>query len=155
MTGFTGRAVLRGIRRRCARDDGSAAIEAAILAPAILLILALGIVAMRVEVAGEAIDSSAHDAARAASISRNGADAQSAAQDAARTTLAAQHLICRSLTVTVDTDEFSRPVGQSAAVRATVTCVVDLSDIAVPGTPGTKTLTSTFTSVIDQYGGRS
>jgi Flp pilus assembly protein TadG len=143
------------MRRRRARDDGSAAIEAAILAPAILLILALGIVAMRVEVAGEAVDSSAHDAARAASISRNGADAQSAAQNAAQTTLAAQHLICQSLTVTVDTDEFSRPVGQAAAVQATVTCVVDLSDIAVPGTPGTKTLTSTFTSVIDQYGGRS
>ncbi len=142
-------------RSRRGSDEGSAAIEAAILAPAILLILALGIGAMRVEVAGEAVDLSAHDAARAASISRNGADAQSAATNAARTTLAAQHLICRTLTVTVDTSGFGVPVGQSASVVATVTCIVDLSDVAMAGTPGTKTLTSTFTSVIDQYGVRS
>jgi Flp pilus assembly protein TadG len=142
-------------RPRRAGDEGAAAIEAAILAPAILLILALAIGAMRVEVAGQSVDSSAHDAARAASISRNGADAQSAALDAAKTTLAAQGLSCRTLTVAVDTSEFARPLGQEASVRATVTCVVDLSDVAVPGAPGTKTLTSTFTSVIDQYGGRS
>lgn len=150
-----GRVVHRLVSHRRARDEGSAAIEAAILAPAILLMLALGVSAMRVEVAGQSVDSAAHDAARAASISRNGTDAQAAALSTAATTLAAQHLVCKRLTVTVDTSQFSRAVGRAASVRATVTCVVNLSDVAVPGAPGTKTLRSTFTSVIDQYGGRS
>jgi Flp pilus assembly protein TadG len=142
-------------RRSGASDEGAAAIEVAILAPAILLILGLGIVAMRVEVAGEAVDLSAHDAARAASISRNGADAQAAATTAAQNTLAQQHLNCNTLTVTVDTSGFDAEIGQPASVVATVTCVVDLSNLGLEGTPGTKTMTSTFTSVIDQYGGRS
>jgi Flp pilus assembly protein TadG len=147
-----GHARWRSIRRG---DSGSAAIEVAILAPALFAILALAIGVMRVEVAGEAVDSSAHDAARAASISRNGTDAHAAALTAANTTLHKQGLVCSTLTVTVDTSQFARLVGQAAAVTATVTCKVDLSDIALPGTPGSKTLTSSFTSVIDQYSGRS
>lgn len=152
MTTFMSRARRRRAR---ARDEGAAAVEVAILAPAILLILGLGIAAMRIEVAGEAVDLSAHDAARAASISRNGTDAQAAAMTAARNTLAEQHLVCRTLTVAVDTSGFDAEIGQPASVVATVTCVVDLSDVALQGTPGTKTMTSTFRSVIDQYGGRS
>lgn len=142
-------------RTRLWRDEGTSAIEAAILAPALLALLALAIVAMRIEVAGEAVESSAHDAARAASISRTASDARTAARTAARTTLGEEGLVCRSLTVSVDTSQFSRPVGQPAAVTATVTCVVSLSDIAIPGLAGSTTLTSTFVSDLDQYRGRA
>jgi Flp pilus assembly protein TadG len=146
---------MRSRERRWPRDDGASAVEVAILAPALLLLISLAIVAMRIEVAGEAVDASAHDAARAASISRNGADAKTAALDAANTTLKRDGLICRSLTVNVDTSEFSRPLGEPASVRATVTCVVNLSDVSIPGMAGTRTMRSTFDSPIDQYGGRS
>jgi hypothetical protein len=33
--------------------------------------------------------------------------------------------------------------------------VVSLSDVAIPGTPGSKTLTATYTSVLDPYTDRS
>jgi hypothetical protein len=55
----------------------------------------------------------------------------------------------------VDTRQFGNKIGQPATVRATVTCVVPLSDLSVPGLGGHKTITSTFFSPIDQYGGRS
>jgi Flp pilus assembly protein TadG len=136
-------------------DDGAVVIEVVLLAPALILIILVSIAAMRIEVAGEAVDASAHDAARAASISRNGPDAKVAGRNAARQTLRADGLNCSHLSVAVDTSQFSVPIGQPATVRATVTCVVDLSDLAIPGLPGSRTLTSAFTSPIDQYGGRS
>lgn len=146
---------MRNWRVRWRRDDGTSAIEAAILAPALLALLGLAIVAMRIEVAGASVESSAHDAARAASISRTAGEARTAARNAANTTLAAQGLVCRSLTVTVDTGQFTRPIGQPAAVTVTVTCVVDLGDISFPGLGGSKTMSSTFVSYLDQYRGRT
>ncbi len=141
--------------RTAHRDDGVATIEVAILGPALLILVTLAILAMRIEIAGEAVDTSAHDAARAASISRNAADARTAALAAARTTLKADGLTCASLTVTVDTSQFARPVGQQATITATVTCDVNLARLGIPGLPGRKVMTSTFTSEIDRYGGRS
>jgi Flp pilus assembly protein TadG len=143
------------MRRVRSRDDGVAAIEVAILAPAIIVIIMLAIAGMRIEVAGEAVDASAHDAARAASISRSGPAAKTAGLDAARTTLATEGLTCSRLSVFVNTKQFAVPIGQPANVTATVTCIVDLSGLAVPGLPGHRRITSTFTSPIDQYGGRS
>ena len=136
-------------------DDGAAAVELVILAPVLIAMIAFAVMAMRIEVANESIDSAAHDAARAASISRNATDAQNAATTAANTTLADDGLNCMKLTVTVTTDGFSVPVGQLGLVTANVTCIVDLSDLAIPGLPGSRTLSSTFTSDIDRYGGRS
>jgi hypothetical protein len=54
--------------------------------------------------------------------------------------------------VTVDTAGFAAAPGQPATpVIATVTCSVPLSQLALPGLPGSAGLTSTFTSVIDLY----
>ena len=39
----------------------------------------------------------------------------------------------------------------TASVTATVTCVVNLSDVAVPGLPGTRTITATMSSPLDTY----
>jgi hypothetical protein len=54
----------------------------------------------------------------------------------------------------VNTAGFAKPVGTPAVVAATVTCVVDLSDLAMPGLPGDRALTSTFTSALDPFRGR-
>jgi Flp pilus assembly protein TadG len=137
------------------RDDGASAIEAVILAPALVLMISLAIVAMRIEVAGEAVDASAHDAARAASISSDATDARTAGRDAALATLKANGLTCSTLTVHVDVDGFSVQIGQPASVQATVTCIVSFSGLSIPGMPGTKRMRSTFISPIDEYGGRS
>ncbi len=140
----------RWARRR--RDDhGSAAIEAAILAPPLLAFFALAIVGGRVQIAGGAIEAAAHDAARAASISRTAGDAQTNALSAAGATLAQQGLHCATLTVVVNTAGFAVPVGQPAAVAVSVTCVVDFSDLVADGMPGSRTLTSTFVSSLDTF----
>ena len=51
----------------------------------------------------------------------------------------------------MDTSGFASPVGPPANVTATVTCVVNLSDVAVPGLPGTRTITATMTSPLDTF----
>jgi Flp pilus assembly protein TadG len=136
-------------------DRGTSSVEVAILAPALLAMILLAIGAMRVELAGQSVDAAAHDAARAASISRDGADATANATSAARAALDQDNLVCSDLTVNVNVDGFGRGLGEPGSVSATVTCVVDLSDISIPGTPGTKTLTATYTSVLDQYNEQS
>lgn len=136
-------------------EEGSIAVEFAILVPAFVLLIAVAGVVGRQTVAQTAIEGAAHDAARAASISRTAATAQSHGAQAAQSVLADQGLHCDPVTVTVDTSQFGRPVGQAAAVTATVSCSVAFSDIAVPGLPGNRTLTATFTSPLDIYRSRA
>lgn len=139
------------------RDDrGSAAIEAAVLAPALLALIGVAIVGGRIQVAGGAIETAAHDAARAASISRTAAQARTNAYAAADATLTQAGLHCARLDVVVDTSGFAVPVGQPATVSADVTCVVDFADIVpVNGLPGTKRLQARFTSVLDTFRART
>ena len=143
------------IRKRMPRwadERGSAAIEAAILAPPLLVLIGLAIVGGRIQVAGGAIEGAAHDAARAASISRTAGEAHANALAAAGATLGQQGLHCASLTVVVNTAGFAVPVGQPATVSAAVTCVVDFSDlVGVDGLPGSKTLTASFVSPLDTF----
>lgn len=143
------------LRQRCRGDGGSVTVELAVIAPGLLLLLALMIAAGRIALAGGAIDQVASDAARAASISRTAGQARSAATDAAHQVIGEQHLACQDTTVAVDTTGFTVPVGQPAQVRVDVTCAVALSDLALPGLPGTRTLTSTFTSPLDPFRARS
>lgn len=137
------------------RERGSAALETVILAPPMLALIALAIVGMRIEVAGGAVENAAHDAARAASISRSAPAAQAAAQAAADRSLADQGLRCAAPpVVAVNTAGFATPVGQPANVYVSITCVVNLADVVSPGMPGSKVVTASFVSPIDQYRGR-
>ena len=129
--------------------------EFAILVPAFVLLIAVAAVIGRQTVAQTAIAGAAHDAARAASISRTEVTARSHGQDAARSVLDGQGLHCDPVTITIDTGQFGRPAGQPAAVTATVSCSVAFSDIAAPGMPGNRTLSATFTSPLDIYRSRS
>lgn len=138
-------ALLRG------RERGSEAIEAAVGVPAFLLFVGLIIFAGRFAVAHQAVEAAAADAARSASIARTQATAESSGSSAASSTLANQKLQCSSKSVDVDTSGFASPVGTPAKITAAVTCVVDLSDLAVPGVPGHVTVKSTMTSPIDTY----
>lgn len=135
-------------------DRGDMNIEVALLAGAVLLMLALLYTAGQIITSENAVTEAARSAARAASISRDGPAAATAAKAQAEQTLARQ-LHCESTQVTVDTTQFSRPLGQAATVTATVTCTVAFAAMTVPGTPGTHTMTATFTSPIDRYGQRA
>ena len=82
-------------------------------------------------------------------------DAIDAAQSGAARTLAAQGLQCTTTTVALDTSGFATPPGLSATVTATVSCPVRLSDLSVPGLPGTRTVSHTATSSLDTFRERS
>lgn len=137
--------------KRHDRERGSEAIEAAIGIPAFVLFIALIIAAGRIAIADQAVEAAAADAARSASISRTQGEANATAESRATATLANQQLQCLSMGVSVDTRGFAAPAGTPADVTATVTCVVNLSDVAIPGLPGSHTITATMTSPIDTY----
>jgi Flp pilus assembly protein TadG len=151
MTAPTGPSAVDPPRRRARLATGSATLEAAIAVLGLLALLGLAIAGGRIAVAGGAVEEAARDAARQASIARDAGTAEARAAAAARATLDNQGLACISLRVRVDTSGFTVPVGQPARVGATVTCVADLSKLAVPGMPGRRALTATFTSPLDTY----
>ncbi len=141
--------------RPARRDTGSATLELVVLAPGLLLFLALVIFAGRFALARQAVQAAATEAARSASIARIESTARSEATAAARGSLERQQLSCVSTSVALDTSGFGTPVGSYATVEATVTCVVRFADLALPGTPGTTRVTARMTSALDTYRARS
>src|SRR5215470_14750457 len=149
------------VRRRvlvgsaAAGDRGNAALELLVLAPVTLALIGLVIAAGRTSIAEGAVQAAARDAARQASISLSPAAARQAALASAYAALRADGLACKPA-VTVDVAQgFATPLGQPAQVSASVSCTVRLSDLLVPGLPGSRTLTARFTSPLDPYRSRS
>jgi len=139
------------------RDEtGSSTIELCIYASVMFMFIAIITVAGRIAIAGDAVQSAAAEAARAASISRTAGDAQSAAAGGASAIFTNSDLECVTTNVSVDTSGFGTPVGTAATVTATVDCDVALNDLTlIPGLPGSHRITATMTSPIDTYRGRS
>ncbi len=133
------------------RDRGSAVIETVIGVPAFMLFVAMIFFGGRVAIANQAVEAAANEAARTASIARTQEQASSDASTAAAASLTAHGVNCVSRDVSVDTSGFAAPAGTPAQVTATVTCQLNLADLALPGVPGTKTVTATVRSAIDTY----
>lgn len=139
------------LRRGRGREAGNAALELVVLAPVILFLLGFVIAAGRTSIAQGAVDAAARDAARQASISLTPGAAEAAAQASARDALSQDGLDCNPQ-VLVSTSGFSpQSVGQPGSVTAIVKCRVPLSDLVVPGLPGSKLLTFQFTSPLDPF----
>lgn len=144
-------ALVRRLRARTGpADRGSSVVEVVVLAPALGLFLALIILGGRIALAHQAVESSAAQAARSASISRTQGEAAEVARAAASTSLHDQNTRCLSVTVSVDTSGFATPVGTPASVGATVTCEVELAGL-LPGLPGSVSVTATMRSALDTY----
>jgi Flp pilus assembly protein TadG len=139
--------------RRRWKESGSATVELVIIAPGLLAIIALLIIGGRIAIAGGAVEHAAAEAARAASIARTAAQANNDGNTVANTVLANAGLTCvgGAASVSLDLSGFSRPVGEPASVSATVVCEVEFSDVALPGMPGTRTMTETVTSPLDTF----
>ncbi len=140
----------RGRRRR---DHGSATLEMAILAPGLLALLAVVMGVGRTQHAHQAVESAARDAARQASIARDPATATAQATSSAQTALNREGLRC-SPAVTVNAAGLNRTVGTPATVTATVTCQLPLSDLLLPGLPGSVRVDGRFSSPVDPFRGR-
>ncbi|HEY0700849.1 MAG TPA: TadE/TadG family type IV pilus assembly protein [Micromonospora sp.] len=162
----TGRTGGRFSTGRAGAERGSVAVEVAILTPAFLALVAVAIVVGRLIVAQNAIDGAAHDAARAASISRDADSARAAARTAVQQRLDWSNLHCASrpeLTFSGrigdraagwDTVFDSRP-GTEAYVTVEVTCVVSYADLIGAGAPGSDTVQARFTSPLDRFRSRA
>jgi hypothetical protein len=135
-------------------DAGNAALELVVLAPVLLAILGLVIAAGRTSIAEGAVNAAARDAARQASIALNPYAAQAAGQASARAALHADGLDCHP-EVTIDVADFASQPGTIAPpVVATVTCAVPLASLYLPGLPGVRTISATFSSPLDVYRSR-
>lgn len=134
------------------RDErGSAAIEAAIGVPAFALFVGLIIFGGRTAATHEALQSAAADAARSASLARDAEVARAEAREAATTSVKNQQIGCSAISVDVDTSDFNKQPGVPGSVNVTVSCRLDLSDLAVPGVPGSRVMRATMSSPIDTW----
>lgn len=133
--------MLRGHRT----DRGSLSIEYVILVPLVLLVVALIYVFGRVANIGGVLDASTRDATRAASEAPDYAQARTSAEQIIRSAIGDTSSTCKAtLSVTV-TQNFAP--GNTLTVRAR--CSYRISDAGLPGAPGSLTVTSTFSSIID------
>ena len=133
------------------RERGSATTELVLLTPVLIIVLLFVVALGRVASAHQEVDAAARDAARAATNARSAQSARIDGTDAARTSLVAGGVTCRTLTVDVDTTDF-RPGG---LVTATVACTLELGDLAGLRLPANRTMTSSFTAPVDEFRGVS
>ena len=134
------------------RDElGSAAIEAAIGVPAFALFVGLIIFGGRTATTHEALQSAAAEGARSASLARDAQTARTEARAAAEASITNQKIRCSSIDVGVDTADFNKQPGVPGAVDVTVSCRLNLSDLAVPGVPGSRVMRATMSSPIDTW----
>lgn len=134
-------------RTRLQGDIGSVSTEMVIVAPIAIMLLCLVTLVGRTSSARDTVNSAARDAARAASLERNPANATTAATQSANSALAATSTRCASVSVDADVSSYG-PGGQ---VAVTVTCDIKLSDLGLLGLSGTKAVSARAVEVIDQY----
>ncbi|MEU1808393.1 TadE/TadG family type IV pilus assembly protein [Micromonospora aurantiaca (nom. illeg.)] len=130
-------------------DAGSSTVEVTLLAPLLVGLLLFIVLCGRLVAVQLDVDAAASGAARTGSIARTESAARIQAEQTARDTLAARGLSCADATVTVTTGGL-RPGG---AVTVSVSCRVPLADLVLLGVPGSRVVTSTATSPVDQWRG--
>ncbi len=139
--------VLRRFRWVWRDESGSVATELVLLPPLLILMLLFVVALGRTVSARLEVDGAAAQAARAASIARDPATATAMATQTATAALGSDGVTCGHLSVSTDTAGFA-PDGQ---VQVTVTCTVDLADLVGLRLPASEAISSTSTSVIDQF----
>lgn len=135
--------------RRHDGDRGSMAVELALVAPMLLLLLALVYGYGRVAQVNGVMEAGTRDAARAASQARTVQDAERVARDAVLSSLpaAGERCVASLQVVVVGVFEAGFPV----KVRAQ--CRYPLGNLGLPGVPGEVTVSSSFSSPVDPQRG--
>jgi Flp pilus assembly protein TadG len=129
------------------QEQGSATVELVILAPVFFLLLALVVVAGRTQTARANVEGVAHAAARQITLARVPSSAEAAARVAAATSLHEGSPSCRTMgwSATLTPDD----------VTVTISCRVSLAGAELLPIPGSMTVSSTSSEVIDQLRDRS
>jgi Flp pilus assembly protein TadG len=146
--------MINGPLKRLRDQRGAAAVELTLLVPALLLTLGLLVAGGRLWFARTTVNEAAQTAARAASLARSADSAASAGREAGTQSLATAGLHCRSTSVLINTAAFEVPPGTPATVTSTITCILDFSDVLLPGWPGSTELTGRGSAALDTYRGR-
>ena len=134
-----------------AGDAGAVAVELALITPAIMMLIGLLVFGYRFWEARAGVQSAAGAAARAASLAPSSADAAAVARQLAAADLDALGVHCITSSVTSDTSALSSPAGRAGTVRVSVTCVVSLTDLLVPGAPGALSVTRSAHEPVDTF----
>jgi Flp pilus assembly protein TadG len=130
-------------------EGGSVTVEAALVAPALLVLMLLVVYAGRAASADADIASAAARAARAASQAADPSGADTAARQTAIANLATAGIVCTSVRVATDSSQL-QPGG---VVTVTVGCQVSNADLTLLAVPGTRWSTSSSTQPVDTYRG--
>ena len=145
----------RNAVRRCRRDQaGSVAVEIALLAPALVLVLGLLVAGGRLWFARTTVVEAAEASARAASLARSPGEAAAAGAGAGRESMTTAGLRCTSTSVSVSTAAFAVPVGTPATLTSDIACRVGFGDVFLPGLPGSIELRARGSAALDTYRAR-
>lgn len=132
----------------------SAAVEATVILPILILFIVLLLSLARLSLAQQAIGAAAGAGARAASIERTSSAAEREARAAVAQTLDERRINCVQPKMIVDVAGVARELGTHAAVTISVSCKLSLADIALPMVPGDLSVSVTRTSPVDPWRGR-
>lgn len=133
------------------RDEGSATVELVMVAPALVLLLAVMMGAGRLVSTKSALEAVAREAGRIASDSTDADSARSGAQSRASEVVSGFGLEPDRLQVGVDTGDF----GRGAPLSVTVTYPVRLADLPGFGLiPGSVAVSARHVEMIERYGSR-
>jgi len=137
--------------RRVRREDGTAAVEMVLIAPALLLLLAVIVGSGRVVSTKSAVLSVAREAARAAAEAPDAASARQAASERAREVAEGLGLDPARLVIQQDPGDFAR----GAPYEVNVSYRVRLADLPAFGVlPGSFAVTATHTELTERYKSR-
>ena len=140
-------------RRGAPRDLGSVAVEFVLLLPMLLALIGLVVGGARVWWTRTGVQQLASSAARAASIARTAGEARATAESLVRGDAVNSDLRCMAgwPRTTIDTSGFAAPLGTPARVTVRVSCTVPLSDLLLPGLPGSFLVEADAQSPLDRY----
>jgi len=130
------------------------AIETALLVPVFVLVAAMATAGWRVWWASAQVQAAAESGARVASQAVDVNLARSRVSDVVSADLATAGLHCNDIKLTNDLAAVALPAGVPGTVGVGVTCSVGLSDLLIPGLPGSITVHGQANEAIDVFRGR-
>lgn len=131
------------------RDRGAVALEAAVILPAVLLLAALTAASWRLWQTRGDVHSAAEAAARAVSVSAGPAQGVAAGRQVALADLTGTR--CAAPAIGVDPSGLAVPAGEPGRVGVRVACTVPMSDLLLPGLPGSFHVSASAEAPVDSH----
>jgi len=140
--------------RRIDNNRGAVSVEAALLVPVLVLVMAVATAGWRVWWASTQVQAAAESAARAAAQTTDVARAQTVVTQVVEADLRTVDIHCSGSVVRDDLRAVALPAGVPGMVSVSVECTIGLADLIVPGLPGAITVRGDASEAIDVFRGR-